>query len=111
MSKPTTSSKTPNSPRPMTAEAIERAARADRDAQPLTQTDLKRMKRTPQAKIIRRALELTQEEFAARYHIPLGTLRDWEQGRAEPDRPTRAYLTLIARDPDHVNRLLNPNPN
>ena len=49
-----------------------------------------------------------QEEFSARYHIPLGTLRDWEQGRAEPDQPTRAYLTLIARDPDHVNRTLNP---
>lgn len=107
MSKTTTSGKTP---RPMTAEAIVQAARADRDAQPLTEADLKRMKRTPQAKIIRRALELTQEDFAVRYHIPLGTLRDWEQGRAEPDQPTRAYLTLIARDPDHVNRILNPRP-
>jgi putative transcriptional regulator len=67
----------------MTAEAIERAAREDRDAQPLTESDLKRM---PQAKVIRRALELTQEEFAARYHIPLGTLRDWEQGRTEPEK-------------------------
>ena len=70
-----------------------------------------RMKRTAQAKIIRRALEPTQEEFAIRYHIPLGTLRDWEQGRAEPDQPTRAYLTLIARDPDHVRRMLNPKAN
>lgn len=94
-------------PRPMTPQAIEQAARADRDAQPLTGSDLKRMKRTPQAKIIRRALELTQEEFAIRYHIPLGTLRDWEQGRAEPDQPTKAYLTLIARDPDRVNLMLN----
>ena len=108
MSKTTTSNK---APRQMTPEAIEKAARADRDAQPLTEADLKRMKRTPQAKIIRRALELTQEEFAARYHIPLGTLRDWEQGRVEPDQPTRAYLTLIARDPDHINRTLNPKPN
>src|SRR5271165_4054917 len=98
MSKRTTSGKTPNPPRPMT-EAIQRAARADRDAQPLTAADLKRMKRTPQAKIIRRALELTQEEFSARYHIPLGTLRDWQQGRSQPDQPARAYLTLIARDP------------
>ena len=111
MSKTTIFGKTPNAPRPMTVDAIERAARADPDAQPLTENDLKRMKRTPQAKIIRRALELTQEEFAARYHIPLGTLRDWEQGRAEPDQPTRAYLTLIARDPDHVNRTLNPRSN
>jgi putative transcriptional regulator len=110
MSKTTTSDKMPKPPRPMSADAIERAALADRDAQPLTEADLKRMKRTPQAKIIRRALELTQEEFATRYHIPLGTLRDWEQGRAEPDQPTRAYLTLIARDPDHVNRILNPRP-
>ena len=84
--------------------------RADRDAQPLSAADLKRMKRTPQAKIIRRALELTQEEFAARYHIPLGTLRDWEQGRAQPDQPAQAYLTLIARDPDRVKRMLNARP-
>ena len=111
MSKTTTFGKTSNPPRAMSADAVERAARADPDAHPLTETDLKRMKRTPRAKIIRRALELTQEEFAARYHIPLGTLRDWEQGRAEPDQPTRAYLTLIARDPDHVDRTLNPRPN
>jgi len=75
----------------MTTGAIEQDARADADNLPLTGADLKRMKRTPQTKIIRRALELTQEEFAARFHIPLGTLRDWEQGRAEPDQPTRAY--------------------
>jgi putative transcriptional regulator len=108
MSKTTTSDRTP---RAMTPDAVEKAARQDRDAQPLTEADLKRMKRTPSTKIIRRALELTQEEFAGRYHIPLGTLRDWEQGRAEPDRPARAYLTVIARDPDRVNLLLNPKPN
>ena len=75
-----------------------KAAHADPNAQPLTESDLKRMKRTPRAKIIRRALELTQEEFAMRFHIPLGTLQDWEQGSAEPDQPARAYLTVIARD-------------
>jgi putative transcriptional regulator len=94
----------------MTPEVIERAARADRDALPLTEADLKRMRQTPRVKIILRALDLTQEEFAQRYHTPLGTLRDWEQGRAEPDQPTRAYLTLIARDPEHVNRTLNGRP-
>lgn len=94
--------------RPTTAAEVERAARADADAQPLTLVDLKRMKRTPQTKIIRRALELTQEEFASRYHIPIGTLRDWEQGRTKPDQPARAYLTLIARDPEHVHQTLKP---
>ncbi len=91
----------------MSSKDIEKAARADPDTQRLTDADLKRMKQTPRVKIIQRALELTQEEFSNRYHIPLGTLRDWEQGRAEPDQPTRAYLTLIARDPEHVNRVLN----
>jgi DNA-binding transcriptional regulator YiaG len=63
--------------RPMTRRAIERA---DPGARPLSSSELKRMKRTPQAKIIRRALGMTQEKFAARHHTPLGTLRDWGTG-------------------------------
>ena len=65
------------------------AALANPDAKPLTPKDFKRMKRVPRAKIIRRALGLTQEEFAARFRIPLGTLRDWEQGAAEPDHAVK----------------------
>jgi putative transcriptional regulator len=64
------------------------------------------MKRTPQVKIIRRALGLSQDEFATRYQIPIGTLRDWEQGRAMPDQAARAYLTVIARDPEAVRKAL-----
>lgn len=93
-------------PRPMTSEEVEEAARTDPDAQPLTREDLRRMPRTPRAKVIRRALGLTQEEFAERYQIPLGTLRDWEQGRTEPDQPGRAYLTVIAHDPEGVRKAL-----
>jgi putative transcriptional regulator len=92
--------------RPMTEEEIEAAALSDPDAQPLTKEDFARMKRIPQAKIIRRALQLTQEEFAARYRIPLGTLRDWEQGRSEPDQTARAYLKVIAANPEMVQRAL-----
>jgi putative transcriptional regulator len=103
----TTYSRTNKMLRPMSAEEVAKAAWSDPDAQPLTESDLKRMKRVPQVKVIRRALELTQEEFAIRYHIPIGTLRDWEQGRSEPDQPTRAYLKLIARDPKRVNQMLN----
>jgi putative transcriptional regulator len=66
------------------------------------------MKRTPQVKIIRRALGISQEDFAARYHIPIGTLRDWEQGRVPPDQAARAYLTVIARNPEAVRKALNP---
>ena len=91
----------------MTPGEIEAAAEADPDARPLKEDDFRRMRRTPWVKIIRRCLEQTQEEFAERYHIPLGTLRDWEPGRAEPDQPARAYLTVIARDPEYIKELLN----
>jgi len=81
----------------------------DPDNQPLSDNDLKRMKRTPQAKIIRRALNLSQQEFAAQFQIAIGTLRDWEQARAEPDGAAKAYLRVIAREPDVVRRVLqNP---
>jgi putative transcriptional regulator len=92
--------------RKMTAKQIEEAARADPDAQPLTAADLKRMKRSPQVKIIRQALGLTQEEFASRFEIPIGTLRDWEQQRKEPDQTAKTYLKVIARVPDVISRAL-----
>jgi putative transcriptional regulator len=95
----------------MTDEQRHAAALADPDARPLTPEDLKRMKRTPRAKIIRRALGLSQEEFALRYHIPIGTLRDWEQGRFEPDAAAKAYLAVIAHEPEVVRRALeSPTP-
>ena len=92
--------------RPMTAAAIEAAAAADPDARPMTADELKKARRIPRIKTLRRALGLTQEEFAERYHVPLETLRDWEQGRTEPDQPARAYLTVIAHDPDGVRLAL-----
>ena len=103
MSKRPTSSKEGNAEPlpPMTDDKVLAAALSDPDARPLTPADLARMKRVPQVKIIRRALGLTQDEFAGRYRIPLGTLRDWEQGHSEPDQPARAYLRAIAAEP-HV---------
>jgi len=90
----------------MSEEEICAAALADPDAHPLTEEGLGRMRQVARTKTLRRALGLTQEEFAARYQIPVGTLRDWEQGRAEPDQPARAYLKAIAGDPEAVQRAL-----
>jgi len=94
--------------KPMDEATIRAAAKADPDNPPLSRKRMASMQRVPQVKVLRRALGLTQEEFSARYQIPLGTLRDWEQGRAQPDLPTRAYLKVIARDPDAVLRALQP---
>ena len=86
--------------------ALHAAALSDPDNPPLTENDFKRMKKTPRSKIIRRALGLSQEEFSTRYNIPVGTLRDWEQGRSKPDQAARSYLTVIAREPDVVLKAL-----
>lgn len=91
----------------MTEAEVQAAALSDPEAQPLTDADMARMRRVPRVKTLRRALGLTQEEFSARYQIPLGTLRDWEQARAEPDQPARAYLRAIAGDPEAVKRALH----
>jgi putative transcriptional regulator len=55
---------------PRTDREIEAAALADPGAQPLRESDVKRMRRLPRVKTLRRALGFTQEEFAARYQIP-----------------------------------------
>jgi putative transcriptional regulator len=55
---------------------------------------------------IRRRLKLTQTEFAQRFGIPPGTLRDWEQGRRRPEGPARAFLLVIQHEPKAVERAL-----
>jgi putative transcriptional regulator len=58
------------------------------------------------ARGVRKRLGLSQAAFAARFRVPLGTLRDWEQGRRQPDAPALAYLRVIAREPEMVARAL-----
>jgi putative transcriptional regulator len=86
--------------------AIEAAALSDPDNPPRTPEREKILKRVPQVRVMRKALGMTQEEFAAHFHIPLGTLRDWEQGKSEPDKCARAYLKVIARNPKAVTDAL-----
>ncbi len=76
------------------------------DSAPMTARDLQMARRVPRVTTLRRALRMTQEEFAAAFGIPVGTLRDWEQQRAEPDATARAYLSAIAGDADAVARAL-----
>jgi putative transcriptional regulator len=95
----------------LTDEAIHAAALSDPDAQPLARgTDEEMAKhgliRIPNVKKLRESLGMTQEAFAAAYRIPVGTLRDWEQGRKRPDAPARAYLMVIARNPRAVASML-----
>ena len=55
-----------------------------------------------QVKAIREATGLTQENFAKRIDVAVGTLRNWEQGRRAPEGPARALLRAIHNDPENV---------
>jgi putative transcriptional regulator len=91
----------------LTNEQVHAAALADPDAQPIpkgSDEELAKLGliRGVNVKRLREGLGLTQEAFAAAYRIPVGTLRDWEQRRKNPDATARAYLTVIARNPEAV---------
>jgi putative transcriptional regulator len=77
----------------MSEEERHRAAVSDSDAPPATDAQLARARRVPCVR-------------ASRFHLPLGTVRDWEQGAHRPDKAAQVLLTVIARDPDAVARAL-----
>ena len=90
----------------MSEEERHQAALSDPDAQPATESQLVRARRVPSVRALRRKLGLSQAAFAARFHLPLGTVRDWEQGAHRPDKAAQVLLTVIARNPDAVARAL-----
>ena len=57
-----------------------------------------------------RIIGLSQDRFAQRYGLTAARVRDWEQGRSQPDSAARAYLMVIEREPEAVERALAPKP-
>jgi putative transcriptional regulator len=78
----------------------------DPDNPARTAEDLQQFRRTSLARRIRLKLGLSQPEFAKRFGIPLGTLRDWEQHRAEPDQAAQTLLRVIEALPGEVRKVI-----
>ncbi len=55
---------------------------------------------------VRTKMGLSQAQFATKFGFPPATLRNWEQGRARPDAPTRVLLAVIAKHPEAVEDVL-----
>ena len=87
------------------------AALADPDALPATEGQLAGARRVPNVRALRRKLNLTQEQFARTFHLSLGAVRDWEQGRNQPDHAARALLKVIEFSPEVVQQALAGMPN
>jgi DNA-binding transcriptional regulator YiaG len=60
----------------------------------------------PDIKKIREKLRVSQAEFAQRFFLELDTLQNWEQGRHQPDAPTRLLLKIIEMRPEVVDAAL-----
>jgi putative transcriptional regulator len=67
---------------------------------------LSRMALAREVRLIREKIGLSQPQFAARFHIGLARLRDFEQGRSEPDFVVRVFLRMILEDPKKADRLV-----
>ncbi len=100
----------PEPPPAILEEEIEAIAAADVENPPWTDEELARARLAPRVKTVRRALRLTQEQFAERYMIPVQTLRAWEQGVTEPDAAGKAYIRAIIGDAEGVARALRATP-
>jgi putative transcriptional regulator len=85
---------------------IEANAATDPDNPPLTEEQLRRMQIAREVRNIRERTGLSQPQFAARYRIALGRLRDFEQARSEPDVVVRVFYRLILEDPDRAEILI-----
>jgi putative transcriptional regulator len=57
-------------------------------------------------KKIRTRLGLSQESFAQTYGFALSAVRDWEQGRRQPERSARILLKVVEKEPEAVKRAL-----
>jgi putative transcriptional regulator len=70
------------------------------------QTHMVQSPATIDVKAIRKRLGLTQVAFAQRYGFELSSIRNWEQGRRQPQGPARILLLVIDKEPEAVHRAL-----
>jgi len=55
---------------------------------------------------IREANNMTQAAFAETFRLKIGTVRDWEQGRRQPDAGSVTLLRMIRADPKAVTKII-----
>ena len=90
----------------MSEEECHRAALSDPDALPASKAQLARARRAPTCARCAGSSSCRRVELAARFHLPLGTIRDWEQGAHRPDKAAQVLVTVIAREPEAVARVV-----
>lgn len=66
-------------------------------------------KETPAVNVraIRRRTGLTQAQFSAKYGFAVASVRNWEQGRRQPEQSARLLLKVIEKHPEVVEEALS----
>jgi len=59
---------------------------------------------------VRKRMRLSQDEFAAKFGFAAASVRNWEQGRRQPEGPARVLLAVIDQHPEVVEEVLQPAP-
>jgi putative transcriptional regulator len=57
---------------------------------------------------IRKRLKMTQSRFSDTFGFSLDAVKHWEGGRRTPESSARAFLTVIAKNPNAVIAALHP---
>jgi putative transcriptional regulator len=55
--------------------------------------------------IVRRELELSQPAFSKLLGVPVGTIRDWEQGRKEPGSAAITLVKVARKHPEILREI------
>ncbi len=55
--------------------------------------------------IVRKELKMTQQEFSTLLGVPVGTIRDWEQGRKEPDSAANTLVKVARSHPEVLREI------
>jgi len=90
----------------MTDNDVEASALSDPDNLPCTNGELSQFRKAVDVKRIRKSLHMTQQQFAKTFRLSLGSVRDWEQYRSQPDQATKTLLIVIERNPKAVKKAL-----
>lgn len=57
-------------------------------------------------RLARLSLNLSQREAAALMHVPLNSIRNWEQRRSQPDNAAKMLIQMLYTRPEETREIL-----
>lgn len=87
-------------------EGLESALQHAKGEQTAVRVSVVHVPKTVDVRNIRQKLKMSQKAFSIRFGFNISTLRQWEQGRRQPDGSAQILLKIIDKESDAVDRAL-----